>query len=127
MKSALYDSISKVRSLAASLYDKGLVHGKNDEELAKDILPLASMVGDMIHTAVHHDLDGCAMAIKLFEGEKKSFQSMINYFNEKIVDSETHSEAIKEVLAAHLKKIGVDHLVVNGMIITYDGQTVQVR
>lgn len=103
----LFDSIQRIRMLAASIYDAAEAKNTPPHEIQKKIEPLHGMLESCIKIADAKDL---IMTLKEFEVVQDSHLQMVKMYNQKLRDLHEHSKKVEARLIHKIKERGANYL-----------------
>lgn len=106
----LSETLLSLRAAACAIYDRGLMSGKNQEELAKEIEPLTKALHHTISKAAEDDLPGCVIAVQRLQNMAKAHREDAQYLLEKADDDQNHARYIQKALIKRMKKVGVEEM-----------------
>jgi hypothetical protein len=101
------DKIFALRAAASSIYDRGMILGKNPEDLAKDIKPLSEALDRLIIQAAQTDLPSCVIAVQRLESMARAHDEDAKYLIQKAQNNRHHARDIKDAIIEKMKRDGV--------------------
>jgi hypothetical protein len=116
---ALYDTLMKLRTAAAAVYD--LNAGMKQEELQALMEPISRALTQTILHAVRHDLGGVTMTVQMFEHQKEAYREDVKFLLQKIADVDHHERSLRAAMVGHMKAEGAKELHDNGFMATLSG------
>lgn len=121
--SDLFDKLSKLRLLAAVLYDQGTVASLSDEEKQASIQPLREKTHALIVTAIETELPEVISAIKCYEEEAELDRRRATRYMEKATEAHDHAKNIRNMLKHQMLSKGqTERIQGNYMATIVDGE-----
>lgn len=98
LKMKLLDRISRIRAMAATIYDRSLENGHSPAEVQSSIEPLRESLKKVVHHSVRHDLKGCVLAIKGMQNQSLGLAEDIKNLKSKIEENNFYIKMFEDEL-----------------------------
>ena len=121
--SDLFEKLSKLRLMAAVLYDQGTAAGLSEEEKQASIQPLREKTKGLIILAIDSDLAEVIGAVKAYEEQAALDQRRAKRYQEKAKEAHDHAAHIRQLLKDHMLSKGhTERIQGNYMATIVDGK-----
>lgn len=120
---SLYEALSKLRIMAAVLYDQGTAAGLSEEEKQESIAPLRHRREEIIKLMIQKDLSEVIIAIKDYQEEAACDMRRAKRHQEKAQEAQGHAQVMLDLLKQDMISKGkMERIHGNYMAVITDGK-----